>query len=378
MATIREYMDKMRAQGKTPHFTNMPSEATPDSFSYNEDEFTAETERQLETPGTGFDYTPESSKEIPASPPGVPETPTGKMPKKPPDNVLHPEGQRDFKDRQKYSDFVVAKMGFDPFKLNSDEEIEKAQATLPDVFEAAFGGQVLYNDIDKLDKDEKKHWDTVHRGFNVHVKNSVKEKIARGKEEYKARMKVFDDKLAEKRAIPKNMEKSLGSVFISTDESGKKIGKIPAGILSKANKDAEKLINTGNMTGAEAVAKITDDLVRERMQIVAIDEALAEIPDMKTGWFSSDAKGVENVKSIITDAMEQGADHKDVVSTLKDRGWDSKNIAKVLPKKTDKIDIPGEAGKPQQKYKTPEDIRNAFRRGEITRAQAKQYLSQVT
>ena len=375
MPTIREYLDDMRKQGKTPHFTNVPGEATADSFSYDEGEFTAETERQLETPGTGFDYTPEPTP----TPEGAsPKTPAEKIPEKPPDSALHPEGQRDFKDRQKYSDFVIAKMGFDPFKLNTDEEIEKAQETLPDVFEAAFGGQVLYNDIDKLDKDEKKHWDTVHRGFNVHVKNSVKEKIARGKEEYKARMKVFEDKQAEKKAMPKALEASLKSIFVS-DQDGKKVGKIPAGVLAKANKDAEQLINTGEMTGVEVVAKITDDLVRERMQIAAIDEALAEIPDMEKEWlgFGSDAKGVENVKSIITGAMEQGAEHKDIVSTLKDRGWDSKNIAKVLPKKTDKIETPGEPGGTQQ-YKTPEGIRDAFRSGEITRDQAKQYLSQAT
>jgi len=342
----------------------MPSEATPDSSAYNEEEFTAETERQLETPGTGFDYT---SKPSPAEAPPGGETP----PKKPPDDLSHPEGQRDFKDRQKYSDFVITKMGFDPFKLNPEEEIEKAQANLPDVFEATFGGQIVYGDIDKLDKDEKKHWNTVHRGFNAHIKNSVKQKIAGGKAEYEARMKVFEDKQAEKKAMPKALEASLKSVFTSINENGKQIGKIPPGILSKAHKDAEQLMNTGNMSGAEAVAKITDDMVRERMRIVAIDEALADIPDMKTGWFDDDAKGVEDVKSIVADAMEQGAEHKDIVSKLKDRGWDSKNIAKVLPAK-------GETGKPQQQYKTPDEIRNAFKGGEITRDQAKQYLSQVT
>jgi len=366
MATIRDYMDDMRNQGKTPHFTNMPGKATPDSFSYDEDKFTAETEKQLETPGTGFDSTPASSKETP--PPGVQEIPTEKIPKKPPGEVLQAGGQRDFKDRQKYSDFVIAKMGFDPLTLDPNKEVEKAQESLPDVFEAFFGGKILYRDIDKLDKDQKKEWTAEHLKFNVHVKNSVKEKAARGKEEYKARMKVFEDKQAEKKAMPAAVEKSLSSIFISTNENGKKVGKIPAGILSKAIKDAEALINTGNMTLAEAVAKITDDLVRERMRITAIDEALNTIPDMKTGWFSDDAKGVENVKSAIMDAMEQGAEHKDIVSTLKDRGWDSKNIAKVLPRET---------GEPQQKYKTPDDIRTAFRRKEITREQAKQELERL-
>lgn len=381
MPTLKEYIDEMHKQGKTPHFTNMPSEATPDSFAYNEDEFTADTEKQLETPGTGFDYTSKPPPPAPGNPPpgsvAPGQVPPGKIPEKPTDTGSPPGPQRDFKDRQKYSNFVVAKMGFDPFKLNPEEEIQKAQEILPDLFEATFGGKIVYGDVDKLDKDEKKHWNIVHRDFNAHVNKMVKQKIESGKAEYQARMKVFEDKQAEKKAMPAAVEKSLSSIFISTDENGKKVGKIPAGILAKSTKDAEQLMNTGNMSGAEAVAKITDDMVRERMRIVAIDEALADIPDMKTGWFSDDAKDVESVKSIITDAMEQGAEHKDIVSKLKDQGWDSKNIAKVLPAK-------GETGKPKQEYKTPEDIRNAFKGGEFgdpksaeARQKAKQYLSRV-
>lgn len=376
MATIKEYLSEMREQGKTPHFTNIPGAARPDSFVYDEDEFTAETERQLGTPGGGFEYTPEHLRESPQfTPESMPET-KGKMPKKPPDSLLEPGGQRDFKDRQKYSKFVVDKMGFDPYSLDSTKEIEKAQEALPDVFEAAFGGQVLWNDKDKLNKAEKEHWNAVHRAFNVHVRDSVKEKAKRGKEEYKSRMKVFEDKLAEKKAIPAAMEKSLGSIFISINESGKKTGKIPAGILSKANRDAEQLINTGTMSGPEAIAKITDDLVRERLRISAIDDALAAIPDMKTGWFGDDAKNIENVKSIIKDALEQGADRKEVEARLKKQGWDSKNIAKVFPKETDKIETPDKTVGAQQ-YKTPEDIRSAFKSGAITRDQAKQYLRQT-
>ncbi len=376
MATIKEYLSEMREQGKTPHFTNIPGAAQPDSFAYDEDEFTAETERQLGTPGTGFDYTPESLREGPEfTPESMPET-KGKMPKKPPDSLLEPGGQRDFKDRQKYSKFVVDKMGFDPYSLDFDKEVEKAQEALPDVFEAAFGGQVLWRDRDKLDKKQQDHWNAAHKAFNVHVRNSVKEKAVRGKEEYKSRMKIFEDKLAEKKALPAAMEKSLGSIFISVDESGKKIGKIPAGILSKANKDAEQLINTGNMTGPEAIEKVTNDLVRERLRISAIDDALAAIPEMKKGWLSDDAKNVENVKSIIKDALEQGVDRKEVEARLKKQGWDAKNIAKVFPKETDKIETPDKTVGAQQ-YKTPEDIRSAFKSGAITRDQAKQYLRQT-
>ena len=316
---------------------------------------------------TGIDYTPESLKA--SKPPESSKTKTGGIPNKPPDNALQPEAQRDFKDRQSYSDSVIKEMGYDPFTLSVDDLIEKAQEEeLPELFKKAFDGKILLRDIDTLDPDEKKHWTAVLRAFNVNAEKGAKEEIASGKEIYKRNMKGFEDKLADKKAMPAAVEKSLSSIFISTNENGKKVGKIPAGILSKAIKDAEALINTGNMTLAEAVAKITDDLVRERMRITAIDEALNTIPDMKTGWFSDDAKGVENVKSAIMDAMEQGAEHKDIVSTLKDRGWDSKNIAKVLPRET---------GEPQQKYKTPDDIRTAFRRKEITREQAKQELERL-
>lgn len=369
--SIREYLQAQRKAGKTPYFTNIPEGAPEDAFVYDEPEFTAETERLLETPGGGMEYTESLRQrgEIAPSP----------IPKKPPDEILTTEGRADFKNRQKYSQFIVGKMGFDPHTFDPDKEVEKAQKALPGVFEAAFGGKALWRDRDKLNKEEKAHWDAVHKAFNVHVKNRAKARVERGKEEYKLRMKVFEDKVKEKKAMPAAMEKSLESIFISVNEEGKKIGKIPGGVLSKANRDAEKLVNTEGMTGPEATAKVVDDIARERIRILTIDEALNAIPDMVKGLLGK-VKNIEDAKSAAQDAMEQGAEQKEVKSILKERGWDDKAIKEILPKEEQP---PTPAPTPETipgagRYRTPEEIRNAFRAGTITRDQAKQLIYQIT
>jgi len=369
MATIRDYMDDMRNQGKTPHFTNMPGKATPDSFSYDEGGFTAETERQLQKPGTGFDYTPDYMKEQPAYQPSMVQS-KEKVPAKPPDSALQPEGQRDYSDRDKYRAFVVKQMKFDPHTLNPNEEVEKAQASLPELFQQAFGGKILYRDIDKLTKEQKKHWDDVQKEGNAHIHKAVAEKAKIGKEEFKMRMKVFDDKQAEKKAIPGAIDKSLKNMFTSLDGSGKSVVEVPPTVRSQAIMEAVELVNSGKFSGVEAVPFVIQKLAREKAQIADIKDALDSLPEWKAGWFTSDAQDIEKHKQTIADAVEMVGDEKEVKKALKEKGWTDKNIALVMPKKTEAAEVSPEMGS-KQKYNTVFDVAEALKRGEISRPEAK-------
>jgi len=260
-------------------------------------------------------------------------TAQAKIPPRPPNSVMYPPGESDFKNREKYSAFVIGKMGFDPDTLDPYAEVEKAQELeLPSVFEKAFGGKILYRDKDNLTKEEKDHWNVVHKAFNVYVKDRATDKAKRGKDEYKTRMKVFDDKLAEKKAIPDLMQTSLESIFLSLDEDGTKIGKVPAGELASAIRIAEQMVNEG-ASGYEAIDKATKEVIKKRLAQQGASDALGEIPEMEKGIFAG-SPDIKTVKSIVKNARQQGASYNDILKKLKEQGWNDKNIAKLLPKDT--------------------------------------------
>jgi len=318
---------------------------------------------------TGIDYTPESLKA--SKPPESSKTKTGGIPNKPPDNALQPEAQRDFKDRQSYSDSVIKEMGYDPFTLSVDDLIEKAQEEeLPELFKKAFDGEILYRDIDTLDPDEKKHWTAVLRAFNVNAEKGAKEEIASGKEIYKRNMKGFEDRVADKKAIPGAIDKSLKNMFTSLDGSGKSVVEVPPTVRSQAIMEAVELVNSGKFSGVEAVPFVIQKLAREKAQIADIKDALDSLPEWKAGWFTSDAQDIEKHKQTIADAVEMVGDEKEVKKALKEKGWTDKNIALVMPKKTEAAEVSPEMGS-KQKYNTVFDVAEALKRGEISRPEAK-------
>lgn len=418
MPTLKEYLEEQRKEGKTPYFTNIPGEGPEDAFRYGEQEFSAETERLLEDPASGFTYTenlpegmvPRGGQPIPEKPTAETVTPGGEIPEeyrkkhglskearwaadqkipaaaaaaipeKPPADV----GSKDFADRRKYRDFVVKKIetrgGVNPLKFNPQAEVEKSKELLPKVFKDAFGGRVAWISRDNLNPEQKKIWEAAQQTFFSQVENNSEFRLEGAKKELAFGMKIYDEKVAEKAKIPKGMEASLESIYIEQDESGKAAGKIPAGELANAVKLAEDMVNRKNMSAPEAINQVTSALIGRRARKQSIADAIGAIPEMDTGWFDSDAKNVKIVQDLVQDALGQGATEQEVRVRLSDQGWNDKNIAKVFPQGEKKAgDVSHET--PGGQYDSPEAVRAAWKEGAFgppeskeSRAKAKELI----
>jgi len=419
MPTLKEYLEEQRREGETPYFTNIPGEGPEGAFRYGEEEFTAETERMLEDPGGGFTYTenlPEGlvPRERPQLP--TPEKPTAEtvapggeipeayrkehglsaeakwaidqkipetaaaVPKKPTEQEL----SQDFKDRGRFRDHVAKKiegrLGVDPLTYDYVAEAEKkTKEKEPDLFRAFWGGKKAYHMKDLLNPQEKNMWESALQDFAAKNESETKFKSDQANKELTFGMKTFDDRRREKAKLPTAVKDAIGSMY--TDEEGKR--DIPGDVLSNAIMVTGQMVDKG-MSGPEAVAKFTQAHMQQQIQQqskrAAIDDALSGIPDPGR-WKSAADKAA--AKTAAQSALDAGGTEDEVKNRLLDRGWDEKDIAKILlAGPIASADVSRETAKGIAKLDSPDAIRKAWKAGDFgpseskeARAKAKELLT---
>ena len=414
MPTLKEYLEEQRRAGEAPYFTNIPGEGPEGAFRYGEEEFTAETERMLEDPGGGFTYTeglpeglvPRARPQLPMSeePTAETVTPGGEIPeayrkehglsaearwagdqkipkaKEPiPKKPTGEELSQDFKDRGRFRDHVAKKiegrLGVNPLTYDYLEAAEKkTKEKEPDFFRAFWGGRKAYHMKDHLTPAEKNMYEPALQDFGAKNENEAKALSDRVNKELTFGMKTYDDRQREKGKLPKAVKDAIGSMY--TDEEGKR--NIPGDVLSNAIMVTGQMVDRG-MSGPEAVAKFTQAHMQQQIQQqnkrASIDDALSGIPDPGRWKSSADMAAA---KTATQSALDAGGTEDEVKNRLIDRGWDEKDIVKILPAggpiKAAPTDVSRETATAAD---TPESIRKRYKAGEITKEQAKQLLSKA-
>jgi hypothetical protein len=231
-----------------------------DTFSYDEDSFTAETERQLETPGTGFDYNQ-----------GGPPAPKKKAaPTGPPKGYKPPDYSE--KGRSEFQNVVFNQIGGNPFGYEPMQVVQEhmSDENLEPIFEQAFGGRVLYADRDQLDTAQAKHWQQTLQAYRAHVRDQAAAHKNSMIEQYKFMMGEFDAKAQSYAAAQKSIEEKISKAQGSLD---KKIGAImEARYGNEVDEQGNLIDNSQMMIDAN---KKAFELVGQGVPVYeAIDEAL--------------------------------------------------------------------------------------------------------
>jgi len=125
---------------------------------------------------------------------GMPETPpqgqrTQAFGPKPPEDYNAP----DFSDRDKFEEFAFKQAGGKWFEFDPYDEVKKADEKLPDLFNFVFDGKVVWSDRDKLNKQEKDHWDSVIKTYHADTFNKAKALRENMKETHNFLMTTFDN-----------------------------------------------------------------------------------------------------------------------------------------------------------------------------------------
>lgn len=79
------------------------------------------------------------------------------------------------RDRESWSDFVIENQlgGINPFDIEINKEIAKADARLPSLFKHIFRGKVAWADRHKLNKEQRKYWNSVVKQYHADVEDRV-------------------------------------------------------------------------------------------------------------------------------------------------------------------------------------------------------------
>ncbi len=119
-----------------------------------------------------------------------------------------PEGARtiDFGNRTGFENEVFSQIGGNPFDLDPYEFLEQADASLPDIFNQVFQGQVIWSDRDKLDKDQTKFWNSVVKQFHAHVFDRATSMKQIMTDKYNFMMNRFDNEKKAKDASLKRIQ----------------------------------------------------------------------------------------------------------------------------------------------------------------------------
>jgi hypothetical protein len=178
-----------------------------DTFTYDEDKFTAETEQQLQTPDTGFDY----NENGPPAP--QPQKPAG-----PPEGYQKPDYS--LEGRERFQNIIFKEIGGNPFGYDPMEVVNEHMddQNLEQVFRKAFGGQILYADRDQMDAGQKKHWNQVVQQYRAHVYDQAENKKNMMIEQYNFMMNQFDNRAQSFAAAQEKVEKKIAEAQGSVDK----------------------------------------------------------------------------------------------------------------------------------------------------------------
>lgn len=138
-----------------------------------------------------------------------------------------PEPVQEPKDRYKRDEFesiVFQQIGGNPFMFDPYQEVIRADRALPQIFNQAFQGQVIWEDRGKLDKDQAKHWADVKKQYHAHVYNAAKSKKKQMVDTYQWMMSKFDSQAKEEQAAFALEEKRRAAYLAEQGKGPKTMG----------------------------------------------------------------------------------------------------------------------------------------------------------
>lgn len=123
------------------------------------------------------------------------------MPQEPGSQVPMPEAPSGFKEylapdysnRKLFEEHVMSELGKNPFELNPMEALTVADENLPELFQHFFGGRVVWNDRDKLTKEQAQAWDEVVKSYHAWAFEHAKMEKAVLTDRYNFMMNQFDN-----------------------------------------------------------------------------------------------------------------------------------------------------------------------------------------
>ena len=99
----------------------------------------------------------------------------------------------DYSDRNRFEEHVIMELGKNPFELNPMEALSVADENLPDLFHFFFGGRVVWNDRNKLTKEQADAWDEVVKSYHAWVFQQAEMEKAVLTDQYNFMMNQFDN-----------------------------------------------------------------------------------------------------------------------------------------------------------------------------------------
>lgn len=101
-----------------------------------------------------------------------------------------------FSDREGFQKSVISQIGVNPFEIDIQAEIRKADKNLPKLFHQVFQGRITWNDRDLMTKEEKSYWHNVVRQYHADVQNQIASKKKMLIDKFNYMMNTFDNQRA--------------------------------------------------------------------------------------------------------------------------------------------------------------------------------------
>lgn len=109
--------------------------------------------------------------------------------------------------RNRFESEVYKEIGGNPFEINAVKKMNEVTAKdLPALFSRVFKGQVVWEDRNKLDKNQRAYWDAQVKGYRAHVKEAVESERKTKIDVYNHMMKTFDNDVKENEAAEKRVK----------------------------------------------------------------------------------------------------------------------------------------------------------------------------
>lgn len=292
---------------------------------------------------------------------------------KPPDDWQAPDYSPE--GRARFSEIVMKQVGGDPFTMNLNTELEKAtSANRENLFNEVFRGQVLYGDRAKMSKKQRDHWQSELNRWRSHVSNDMKAKQKIMEFQYNTAMNEFDARAKRYDAAQKEIQKKMGRIVEMFHPDKDYTIKVPFSEVEKY--EAEGWIMGTKTSVANKTPTIGDYKRQFDMEMEAFEEDnLVEGKYVDPATMEILEKGREalGLPPLDTGVGEGGQEEKTGFFTKLATGF-IKNFW------LDRFPELAETGKSQTvgiektEYATPEEVRDAFRRGELSRDEAKKIL----
>jgi len=190
----------------------------------------------------------------------------------------------DYSDREGFENFAFEQAGGKWFEIDPYEEVKKADAKIPELFNYAFGGKVVWSDRDKLTKQEKEHWDWVLKSYHADTFNRAKAKRESMKEAHNFMMTRFDNDKKEHEAKLKRYQDL--TFKMATEERGQR-GE------ARAERGEKRVISKEETQKVEGAYKRINDINTKMATLEKTDILTALI-----------AEGMPNLQGMIGQKMD--------------------------------------------------------------------------